>query len=233
MKTFSEWLAETTIGTEDVDISPLESVPVSEIGLQKKFDVAKLAVALVRAYDQNLQSPLPNTGGKEKTPNELLNEKLLTYISTIANLSSGAYGVFIGKESKKVLASDIINQIKKDYPNDPTAFKKLSELPKHLLLKYLPGIDNSKIIPSDVIHVNISRHIKELGLTYQAIIEIASTIVHEATHVLEKEETGQTNDGPNSLVKKAEEKFMNWVNQNKTLIFQMFKKFGAEELIKT
>ena len=228
MKRFSEWLLfrETTVGTEDVDFSQLETVPIPQVGVQKKFDIAKLAIQLVRAYDETLQSPLVRTGGRVKTPNELLNQKILPYISTIANLSSGAYGVFVGKESKKVFAADIINQIRKDYPNDPYAFKKLSDLPKHVLIKYLPGIDDSKVIPSDIIHINIARHVRELGMTPQAVIQVASTIVHEGTHVLEKEETGQTRDGAGSLVQMAENKFARWVESNKAKVAAIFKSYG-------
>jgi len=185
---------ESTIGTEDVDFSQIE----------QRYAKAKISVMLVRLYDQ------------------MTNQKLLTNISTIANLSGSAYGVYVSSENKKAIGSDIVNKIKMIYPNDPALGEKLQKLPKKVLLQYIPHLDEKKIVPSDVIHVDVNRHLSNLGDTPAAILEIASTIVHEATHVLEYETTGHTEDGPNTPVEIAERKFKAWCKQNWKMLQQKF-----------
>ena len=60
-----------------------------------------------------------------------------------------------------------------------------------------------------------SEIINELKDDKKSIIEIASTIVHEATHEIELQTTGKTNEiGP----KNAENKFVDWVDKNWNLI---------------
>ena len=83
--------------------------------------------------------------------------------------------------------------------------------------KYVPDIDEKQIQPSDVIHVNVARIIREMGKTFRAIIEIASTIVHECTHEIEREETGTTSE---TSAKAAENKFILWVKANMPMIRQ-------------
>jgi hypothetical protein len=196
MPNFKEWLLtlESTIGTEDVDASQIENI----------YAQAKTSVKLVRLYDQ------------------MTGQRLLTNISTIANLNGSAYGVYVSSENKKAIGPDVVNQIKMIYPNDPALGEKLQKLPKKTITQYLPKVDPKKIIPSDVIHVDVARHMRELGNTPAAIIEIASTIVHEATHVLEYESTGHTADGPGTLVQQAETKFRAWVKQNWRMLSQKF-----------
>ena len=169
---FKNWLQEqetlnavfeTTIGTEEVEAGQIESI----------YSKAKISVMMVRLYDQ------------------MTGQKLLTNISTIANLAGSAYGVYVSSENKKAIGSDVINQIKLIYPNDPALGQKLQKLPKKTITQYLPQVNPQKIIPSDVIHVDVLRHMRELGDTPAAIVEIASTIVHEATHVKEFEEIGR------------------------------------------
>ena len=81
-------------------------------------------------------------------------------------------------------------------------------------MQYIPNIDEKKIIPSDVIRVDVMKHVKKYGDSPAAIIEIASTIVHEATHVIEQEETGRTADGSGTAVERAEAEFKSWAKQN-------------------
>jgi hypothetical protein len=189
-----QYTEQSTVGTEEVDFSQIE----------QRYSKTKISVMLVRLYDQ------------------MTNQKLLTNISTIANLSGSAYGVYVSSENKKVIGSDIVNKIKLIYPNDPSLGEKLQKLPKKVLMQYMPHLDDKKIVPSDVIHVDVNRHLSNLGDSPAAIIEIASTIVHEATHVLEYETTGQTKDGPNTAVEVAERKFKAWVQQNWKMLQQKF-----------
>lgn len=202
MPNFKQWLLqvesqirnETTVGTEDVNAQQIESI----------YAKAKTSVMLVRLYDQ------------------ATHQSLLTNISTIANLAGSAFGVYVSSENKKAIGPDVINQIKLIYPNDPSLGTKLQKLPKKTIMQYLPEVDPKKIIPSDVIHVDVAKHLKQLGDTPAAIIEIASTIVHEATHVKEFEETGKTQDGPGTAVERAEAAFKQWVKQNWQMLSQRF-----------
>ena len=187
---------QATLGTELVDASQIESL----------YAKTKISVNLVRDFDRT--RPVKN-------PSNPVHVQLLRNVSTIANLSGGsAYGVYMSSENKKWIGPDMVNKIKLIYPNDPTLGEKLQKLPKHTLMKYIPDLDEKKIIPSDVIHVDVAKHVKDYGDTPAAIIEIASSIVHEATHVVEKEETGDTKDGPGTAVQNAEAEFKAWVKQN-------------------
>lgn len=179
--------SESTVGTEEVDSSRVERL----------YARVKDSVRLVRMYD------------------EATGQRLLTNISTIAELGSGnAYGLYVSSENKKSIGPEVINKIKLIYPNDPDLNKKLQQLPKKVILQYLPDIDPKRIIPSDVIRVDVMRHVRNYGDSPAAVVEIASTIVHEATHVKEFEETGKTYDGPGTAVQKAEAAFKAWVKQN-------------------
>jgi len=162
---------------------------VDERQINAIYDKAKYAVQLVRMYDKNL----------------------LKNISTIAPLTSSVYGMYSSGENKKAIGNDVLSKIRLKFGNDLMALKKLEKLPNQVLKNYLPDVDLSKIQPSDVIKVNVSKILKELGDSKAAIIEIASTIVHEATHEIEFQTTGKTNEiGP----KNAETKFKRWVDQN-------------------
>jgi hypothetical protein len=188
---FKKWLEQSTIGTEDVNSSQVESI----------YGKVKQSIDLVKMYDRQTR----------------LN--LLVNISTIANLASGsAYGVFMSAENRKAIGPDVAKNIQVVYPNDPSLAQKIQKLSKHTLLQYLvkhdPSIDPKKIIPSDVIHVDVKKHLQKYGDSPAAIIEIASTIVHEATHVKQYEDEGHTEDGPGTEVEQAEASFKNWVKQN-------------------
>lgn len=179
--------SESTVGTEEVDSSRVERL----------YSRVKDSVRLVRMYD------------------EATGQHLLTNISTIAELGTGnALGLYVSSENKKSIGPEVINKIKLIYPNDADLVKKLNQLPKKVIMQYLPDIDPKRIIPSDVIRVDVMRHLRNYGDSPAAVIEIASTIVHEATHVKEFEEVGKTFDGPGTAVQKAEAAFKNWVKQN-------------------
>ena len=180
---FREWFGSGTVGTELVDSSQIEAL----------YNKAKLSIKIVQLYDK------------------MTNQKLLTNISTIAPLSYGVYGMYMSKENKKVVGKEISNKLKLLFPKDMMLNQKLQTLPNAVIKQYLPDFDEKQLQPSDTIHVNVKKIISELGDSKEAMLEIASTIVHEATHEMELQTTGKTNEiGP----KNAENRFIQWANQN-------------------
>lgn len=190
---FKVWLevVSGTLGTELVDESQIDSV----------YDKAKISVKLVQLYARE---------------NRL---KLLNNISTIANLSSGAYGLYNSANNKKVINQMAMQKIRFKFGDDVFKSNKINSIPKVVIKKYVPDVQELDIQPSDVIYVNVSRIIREFGDTSQAILQIASTIVHEATHEKEREEKGSTSEvGPVM----EEKKFLNWFKTNKVRLIQKF-----------
>lgn len=178
-----------TLGTEFVDETQIDAV----------YDKAKYAVRLVQLYDETLPK----------------NKKLLLNISTIATLNQGVYGMYASSEDKKFLGQQAVAKLRLRFGNE--AVQKaaqdgsLNRLPIVVLKQYVPDIDTSQIKSSDIIHVNVRQHLMKHGDTLNAVLEIASTIVHECTHELERQLTGKTSEaGP--VV--AERVFMAWVKQN-------------------
>lgn len=191
-----------TLGTEQVDSRQIMSL----------YGRANDSVELVRMYDQTLP----------------IEQQLLRDISTIANLSGGsAFGMFVNSDNTNVIGQDVLQKIKLIYPNDPMIDTKLKKLSRKKILETLPEdlrkqIDPKKIQPSDVIKVDVKKHLAKYGDSASAVIEIASTIVHEATHVKEYVEKGETFDGPNTAVEKAEASFKSWVKSNWQTISRRF-----------
>lgn len=162
-----------------------QDAEVDETEIDRLYDKAHISVELVREYKP-----------------ELLNN-----VSTIANLASGAYGLYNSGENKKVLPTNAKFIFDKKHI-DP---KAVDLLPKSVIKQQFPEIDEKQIKESDTIHVNINRIVKESKTDLDAVLQIASTIVHECTHEMEREETGQTSEvGP----QRAEREFMNWAKQN-------------------
>ena len=96
-------------------------------------------------------------------------------------------------------------------------------LPKAVLKQYFPEIDEREIRESDTIHVNIRRILQEASSDLDAVLQIASTIVHESTHESEKEQTGKTSEvGPTA----AEREFMNWAKTNMQKILSKHPELG-------
>lgn len=187
MITFQKWMEQNTLGTDLVD----------ETQINRVYDKAKYAVKLVQLYSK------------------MTGQKLLNNISTIAPLSSGVYGLYNSKENKKVIGSSAANKIKFKFGQNVLAGNDINQIPNVVVKKYIPDIDVNQLKPSVVIHVNVKKIVSELGDTKQAILEIASTIIHESTHDLEFQATGKTNEiGP----KAAENKFKQWVDRNWNLI---------------
>lgn len=191
MLNFKKWIENTTLGTENVDESQIDRI----------YDKAKISVKLVQLY------------GRET------NQKILNNISTVANLASGAYGLYNSKYNKKVISQNAMNKIRFKFGDDIIKNNKINNVPEAVIRKYIPDIADSEVQQSDVIYVNVSRIISEFGDTGRAVLEIASTIVHEATHEKEREEKGSTNEvGPVM----AEKKFLNWFKSNQNRLLTLF-----------
>jgi hypothetical protein len=181
MRTFLEWM--NTVGTDNVD----------ERQINVLYNNAKLSVKLVQLYSK------------------MTGQKILHNVSTIAPLNQGVYGLYNSAENKKVIGPAVANKIKFKFNQNTLNQTTLDKLPNNVIKQHLPDIDINQIKPSVVIHVNVNKIVRELGDTKEAVIEIASTIIHEATHDLEYQSTGKTNEvGP----KNAESKFRYWVNKN-------------------
>lgn len=182
MMEFGEWIAENTIGTDEV-VSQIDAL----------YNKAKYAVKLVQLYSKST------------------NKGLLKNISTIAPLSSGVYGLYNSGENKKVIGPSAANKIKFKFGDDQMKTNDLHRLPNKVIKQYVPDVDERQLRPSDVIHVNVRKIVAEFGDTTRAVIEIASTIVHEATHEMEFQTNGRTDEtGP----KRAEAEFSAWLSAN-------------------
>jgi hypothetical protein len=179
---FIEWMGESVVGTDQV-FSQIDTL----------YDKAKYAVKLVQLY------------GRETR------QRILNNISTIAPLNSGVYGLYNSGENKRVIGAAAANKIKFKFGEDALRNQNLQKLPQSVIKQYVPDIDESQIAPSDVIHVNVRKIVAEMGDTKEAVVEIASTIIHEATHEIEFHASGKTDEtGP----KMAEQKFRQWVGAN-------------------
>ena len=71
----------------------------------------------------------------------------------------------------------------------------------------------------DTIHVNVRRILNQSRSDHDAIFQIASTIIHEATHEMEREAKGSGSEpGPQA----EEQKFKQWAEQNMEKLHEMF-----------
>jgi hypothetical protein len=186
MAGFRKWLEVNTVGTDEV---------ASQIdGL---YDKAKYAVKLVQDYVKTLE-------GQERD--------LLKNISTVAPLNSGVYGLYNSSENKAVLGPGVANKIRFKFGADAMRQQtNLQKLPASVISQYLPEVDPRQIVPSDVIHVNVGKIVRELGDSAAAVMEIASTIVHEATHEMDYRTTGKAGE---TSARNAETRFMIWAKAN-------------------
>lgn len=203
---FKNWLYEqlNTLGTEEVDEREIDAA----------YDKSQYAVDLVKMYDLTL-------------PKE---QRLLPNISVIGNLSKNPniFGLINNAENKKVISGAAQEKIRFKFGEDVFASGKIHRIPEVVIKKYIPDINPNEIQQSDVIRVDVRNILRRYGDTPEAIIEIASTIVHECTHELEIELTGTTRDGPGSGVEKAEKKFKSWVEKNKARIAVAIPQIGLK-----
>lgn len=198
MISFREWKA-NTVGTEEVE-SQIDSI----------YDKAKYAIKLVQLYDKSTA------------------QNLLRNISTVAPLNTGVYGLYASAENRKVIGPEVANQVRFKFGNDLMSQSKINKLPNVVIKQYLPDIDEKKLVPSDVVHVNVAKIIRELGDSKEAVLEIASTIVHEATHEIEFQ-SGKMNQGNKEAGPvNAELKFKNWVQKNWNTITRQIPQLNFE-----
>ena len=147
---------------------------------------------------------------------KLYNPKLLENISIIANLANGAYGIYNSGENQKIIPKDVETNLVYYGRIDR---RSLNNIPKKTISQYFPQIPANAIKASDTIHVNVKRIMQESGSDFDAVIEISSTIIHEATHEIERELTGATSEvGPVA----AEHAFKQWVSQNSNMLLSRF-----------
>jgi len=185
---FKEWFLkeDATLGTELV---------VDQIS--QAYSKSKYAIKLVQEYDKSLK-----TGAK-----------LLPNINVIAQLSADphVFGLYRTDEKKKVISNKVPKEIADKIK---TVFHgKEGSVPEVTLHKYFPQLKPEDVLESDMIRINVNQIVKQLGDTPKAVLEIAKSIVHEATHELEHELTGSTKDGPGATVEKAEVAFENWATK--------------------
>lgn len=175
-----------TLGTDEV-----------EDKINQVYDKAKHAIKIVQSY-------VRSAPGADRN--------LLKNISTVAPLDSGVYGLYNSAENKAVIGHAVANSTRFKFGGDDLAsMDRLQKLPTQVIKRYLPEVNPSQIKPSDVIRVNVRRIVREFGDTVEAVLQIASTIVHEATHENEYRNKGVTNEtGP----KRAESHFMAWARSN-------------------
>lgn len=143
--------------------------------------------------------------------------RLLSKVSMVGNLASGVYGIFLSKENKKILPPDIEQKLIHFGKVDKNT---LMTLPSAYIKELYPDVDVNRIQEADTVHVNVRRIVSEISDDLHRIIEIASTIIHEATHV--EDFQGKTkaklnmHDDPQSEqhAQQNEKLFQNWVKTN-------------------
>jgi hypothetical protein len=169
-----------------------EKIDTSQI--ERVYDKARYAVEIVRMY----------------------NPAYLENITTIADLAAGAYGLYNSGENQKMLPPEYEKRLI-GWGNINK--KNLGVLPKKTLRQYFPDLDERSIRSGDTIHVNVRRILSQAKSQVEAVLQIASTIIHEATHEHEREGKGDTTEtGPRT----EENKFMAWAAQNLQKILQKF-----------
>ena len=218
---FKEWLFE-------FDMSTLDSEKVDSSAIKRLYGKSEKAVDLVRQYDM--------AEGEHKWLKDHLKWEgprndfgYLLNISTIAPLAGAVYGLFNSRENSRVLDKNIKKDgIKFELPQRLTPEEmKEQELLKNIsydvIRQKFPDVDPNKLHDTSIIHVNVPNIIntlKQSGLSgnelEKAIIrEIASTIVHESTHQLERAWLGKTDENAPT---QAEKRFVSWLERNPTLL---------------
>jgi uncharacterized protein YicC (UPF0701 family) len=147
-------------------------IDIDSSQIEVVYDKAKIAVNLVKKYKPDL----------------------LKNVSVIANLTSGAYGVYthFKVKGKNVSASGIV------YDGEEKKIE-LNQLPQQLLHQKFPNVNPNKLQKGDVVKVNINRILNDprIKTDFETVKQIALTIVHESKHKQEVDETGKTSEsGP-------------------------------------
>lgn len=175
-----------------------QDTQVDEREIDAAYDKAHIAVELVRTYRPHL----------------------LVNISTIANLATGAYGMYNSTENQKVLPPDI----KRWLIYRGIDKNEVGNIPMMMYQKY--GVDTRNIKSSNKIHVNVRRILSLARNDLEAVLQIASTIVHEAIHSQEREKSGLTDE----IDPKAEEqRFMREMESKIPQILQKYPELRGQE----
>ena len=167
---------------------------VDDSQITSVYDKANIAVDLVRAF----------------------RPELLYNISTIANLAAGAYGLYNSGENQQMLDPSMEQRliywgkIRKD---------QIQKLPRQVLKQYFPKLDARQVKVQDTVHVNVKRILSQSKSDMEAVLQIASTIIHECVHEIEKETRGQTQEGGPQA---EERRFMEWAKQHMTEIITKY-----------
>jgi hypothetical protein len=184
---FIDWLVLESMNkvrtkTHEIDIGQIESV----------YDKAHVAVQIVQMYE------------------DATKRSFLQDITTIANLTSGAYGLYNSKETSQMLPPEVQQQQMMYYGRVSSQNK--GSVPLKVLKQYLPPDQLNKVKTQGVIRVNVKKIMDQFpGDTKRAVLEIAATIIHECRHEIDRRDTGQTNEqGP----KAEEQAFLRWAEQN-------------------
>ena len=166
------------------------------------YDKAHIAVEIAQQY------------AKERQPD------LLANVTTIANLSTGAYGLYNTADNQKKLPPNterwlVYQGVKKE---------DIPKLPNIILQKW--GVDPKQVQIGNTIHVNVKRILSQSRNDLDAVLQISSTMIHEAVHQKEQEMTGQSNEnGP----KERENDFMMWAKQNMQKILKSYPDLGQKQ----
>lgn len=192
---FSEWLNTRESKIDERQVDVL-------------YDKTHIAVELVRDYYKETGQP-----------------DYLQNISTIANLASGAYGLYNSGENRQIIDPSVEQRL--IYRSKGKLNKnQLQKLPKRVIKQYFPDLDMRYVKPGDTIHINVRKELAESKSHWEAVLRIGSTIAHEAKHEAEQRERENTAmpAGPLSEPKAEMEakKFINWAIQRRESILNQY-----------
>jgi hypothetical protein len=202
MKSFKKWLYEATYAGTDEMESKIDFL----------YDKAKYAVKIAQMYVQ-------------KAPGA--NREILKDVTTIAPLNQAVFGLYNSSENDAIIGPQMAEKIKFKFgPQDINSSKNIKKLPLSVVKQYVPDLDPKQFIPTSVIHVNVNNIVSKFGDSREAVIEIASTIVHEATHSWEYRNSnvaaGQSPKLTETNPEKAEADCRKWANDNWKIIQNSF-----------
>src|SRR5581483_11954454 len=176
--------------------------PIDESQIDTIYSKSKISVELVRWY----------------------NPRLLDTISTIANLATGVYGIFNSGENQRQLPPDVEQNL---IYYGHVSKGNIRNIPKKTLMQYYPNVKEDQIRDGYTVHVNVRRILRESKSDFEAVIQIASTIVHESTHKTDFQNTGKA---PEGNAYGAERQFMDWVRRNMQAILSKYPDLKPDDI---
>jgi hypothetical protein len=160
---------------------------------------------------------------------------LFNKVYTIANLTSGAYGLYTTKENIKDIPQNVATRL----PNTNLIHygqvnsqnkESLQKLPLAILRTYFPSLPQNSIRVRNTVHVNISRIMREFPDELNRVREIASTLVHEARHVEDDEEHGHSAASEDRAYGE-ERAFAQWWGQNLQQILRKYPQLNNQPIL--